>query len=69
MARRQHHPDKDYQKLIAVAEADGWEFGQRGGGHPFVEKDGRKIFFAASPGDRRSIANLRRDFRRYGIAC
>lgn len=60
--------NKDFQKLIKEAESQGWEVNRTGGGHlRWVAPDGRVVFSAFSPSDKRALQNTRKELRIKGF--
>jgi predicted RNA binding protein YcfA (HicA-like mRNA interferase family) len=59
---------REYQALVELAEAQGWEVTQNGGGHlRFQGPEGQLVFTAQTPSDHRSIKNATSFLRRAGL--
>lgn len=60
--------NKDFRQLIKKAEAQGWQVGQTNGGHlRWVSPEGKVVFSAFSPSDRRAVHNVERELKLKGF--
>lgn len=61
--------NKDFQKLIKEAENQGWEVSRTGGGHlRWMSPEGKVVFSAFSPSDKRALQNTKKELRIKGFA-
>jgi hypothetical protein len=60
--------DAQLKTLLAIATEQKWEVRIRNNSHlVWVSPQGRKVFSAATPSDRRAVQNLARDLRHNGL--